>query len=313
MDLAEIRKKANREREGATQHARESRLVQTSPGLPPKSLPEPESASVLPVHEGYFEIAEYEELSGCEPEGMREAVSEPALPHPPEVPQVVQPDVISVPSIAAATALEFVPPPAIPDSEPQQYSTPQSYSQPVVEPSHSHFDPMAVLLAGRAAAGCDEDTPLASLEADEAEDSGFQEFLCFRVASEQYAINIMDIKEIIKPREVTEVPRSPQFIAGILSLRGIIIPVFDLGNRLQLAPSGQTGKERIVVLCRGEELFGVRVDEVLQVVRIAETAIELPPSVLEGIDREFVQGIGRTGGEMIILLNLESILDITIC
>jgi len=67
------------------------------------------------------------------------------------------------------------------------------------------------------------------------------------------------------------------------------------------------------VVGRGEELFGIQVDEVLQVVRVSEEAIEQPPAVLEGIDRDFVQGIGRHGGRMLILLNLGSILDVSLC
>ncbi|MBI5655610.1 MAG: chemotaxis protein CheW, partial [Geobacter sp.] len=126
------------------------------------------------------------------------------------------------------------------------------------------FDPIALLLAGRVAAGFDEETPLASPDGTETEQVDYHEFLCFRVASEQYAISIMEIKEIIKPREVTEVPRVPAFISGVLSLRGIIIPVFAMGTRLQLAPAGEPGKERIIVVSKGEELFGLAVDEVLQ-------------------------------------------------
>ena len=76
----------------------------------------------------------------------------------------------------------------------------------------------------------------------------FQEFLCFRVSAETYAINIMAIKEIIKPREVTEVPRAPAFVSGVLSLRGIIIPVFNMRLRLGLPGVEKSAKERIIVL-----------------------------------------------------------------
>jgi purine-binding chemotaxis protein CheW len=122
----------------------------------------------------------------------------------------------------------------------------------------------------------------------------------------------MEIKEIIKPREITEVPRSPDFISGVLSLRGIIIPVFNMVKRLHLVPVSIPSRERIIVVSKGEELFGIQVDEVLQVVRIPEDAIEQPPAVLEGIDRDFVQGIGRYSSGMLILLNMGSILDVSL-
>lgn len=169
----------------------------------------------------------------------------------------------------------------------------------------SGFDPAAVILNGRlSAAGAEDD--LAGEQQAEAD----LELLCFRVATEDYAISIMDIKEIIKPRDVTEVPRVPNFVRGILSLRGIIIPVFDMRLRLGLPEGVRSERERIVVVKRLDGFCGVLVDQVVQVVRIAEAAVEAPPVVLEGIDREFVQGIGRVAGKMLILLDMEKVLDV---
>ena len=168
------------------------------------------------------------------------------------------------------------------------------------------FDPAAVILKGRQSASGQEEVR----EADQAEAS--LELLCFRVATEDYAISIMDIKEIIKPREVTEVPRVPPFVRGILSLRGIIIPVFDMRLRLGLPAGERTGRERVVVVKRQGGFCGVLVDQVVQVVRIAEAKLEAPPVVLEGIDREFIRGIGRVAGRMLILLDMEKVLDISL-
>jgi purine-binding chemotaxis protein CheW len=170
------------------------------------------------------------------------------------------------------------------------------------------FDPMSVILAGRAAARGDVGV-LASDLVVEHEAADFQELLCFRVANEKYAVNIMEIKEIIKTREVTEVPRVPTYISGVLSLRGIIIPVFNMHMRLGHAVMEESGKERIIVVNKGEEFCGIKVDEVIQVVRVSPASIEPPPLVLDGIDRDFVGGIGRFEGQMLILLNLEKVLD----
>jgi purine-binding chemotaxis protein CheW len=152
-------------------------------------------------------------------------------------------------------------------------------------------------------------TPDLFIEHDGAD---FQELLCFRVADEKYAVNIMEIKEIIKPREVTEVPRVPPYVSGVLSLRGIIIPVFNMHKRLGHAVVKESGKKRIIVVKKGEEFCGVMVDEVIQVVRISPVAIEPPPTVLDGIDRDFVRGIGRFEGQMLILLDLEKVLDLNL-
>ncbi len=172
------------------------------------------------------------------------------------------------------------------------------------------FDPIEAILAGREAAGCGDETDMSAPEQSATEAGDFDEFLCFRVSDEIYGINIMQIKEIIKPREVTEVPRSPSFVSGVISLRGIIIPILDMSDRLGLRRGAVTGRERVVVVRYGEAFTGLLVDEVIQVVRIAKNSLEPAPAVLEEINREFVAGIGRSEDRMIILLNLDTITDI---
>lgn len=176
----------------------------------------------------------------------------------------------------------------------------------------SSSDPIAVLLEGRRNSVSDIEGPGSDSKESDVADGNILELLCFRIDREEYAINILDIKEIIKPREVTEVPRVPSFISGIISLRGIIIPVFDMHARLGLQHASDTGKERVVVVRSAGELFGICVDEVKQVARIYNSGIEPTPSVLDGIDREFVTGIGRVDGRMLILLNLENLLDVSL-
>lgn len=169
------------------------------------------------------------------------------------------------------------------------------------------FDPATLILRGRelaAAEGIDD--------REQEQAVATVELLCFRVADEEYAINIMDIKEIIKPREVTEVPRAPAFVRGILSLRGNIIPIFDMRLRLGLDDGNRSERERIIVVKRGSGFCGIVVDEVVQVVRIPAAGLEAPPVVLEGMDREFVVAIGRVSGRMLILLDMEKVLDINL-
>jgi purine-binding chemotaxis protein CheW len=173
----------------------------------------------------------------------------------------------------------------------------------------AYRDPIEVILAGRDAAGCDEELPNDEEITGSASENCL-EYLCFRVSDEIYGVNIMDIKEITKTRIVTEVPRAPTFVSGIISLRGTIIPIIDMRFRLGLPREIVTGKERIVVIKHDQSFSGLLVDEVIQVVRINKENMEPAPSVLEGIDRDFVSGIGRSEGRLIIILNLESIADI---
>jgi purine-binding chemotaxis protein CheW len=175
--------------------------------------------------------------------------------------------------------------------------------------SDTLFDPLSAIVAGRVAA--EDQNILSDKPGESVVENGFlADFLCFRVSNEIYVIDIMDLKEIIKPRELTEVPRVPTFVSGILSLRGTIIPIFNMRKRLGLPELQQNLKERILVVKKGEELCGLLVDEVIQVIKLRTDTIEEAPSVLDGIAREFVDGIGRCNDNMLILLNLQNILNV---
>ena len=170
-------------------------------------------------------------------------------------------------------------------------------------------DPVQVIMDGRKVSGCDEEMP------DEQElfcllPEKCLEYLSFRVYDEIYGINIMDIKEIIKPRDVTEVPCAPPFVSGIISLRGTIIPIIDMRCRLGFQTGIATGKERVIVIKNNSSLSGLLVDEVIKVVRLDKENLEPAPSVLEGVDRDFLSGIGRSEGRFIIILNLDTVADI---
>lgn len=172
-------------------------------------------------------------------------------------------------------------------------------------------DPLKAILAGREAAGCDGIIQPVSVEQLPTETTGnFVEFLTVRIADELYGIDIMRIKEIIKPRPVTEVPRSPVFLPGVISLRGVIIPVIDMLSRLGFIVEADSVNQRIVVIRTGTGFAGLLVDDVIQVLRIDSESIEHAPAVLEDIDREFISGIGRNDNRMIIILNLDNIADI---
>jgi purine-binding chemotaxis protein CheW len=143
-------------------------------------------------------------------------------------------------------------------------------------------------------------------EGDEEEEQ--LKVLTFNLGQEEYALNIMDIKEIIRPGEVTEVPRTPDYIQGILSLRGTIIPVFDVNGRLGLSTGESQSENRIVVVKWQEHLFGLLVDRVVQVMNIPLDRIDPPPEILGGVEGEFLRGVGKVDDRLIILLNLGRIL-----
>jgi purine-binding chemotaxis protein CheW len=134
------------------------------------------------------------------------------------------------------------------------------------------------------------------------------QLLTFMLGGEEYALNIMDIKEIIRSREFTEVPRAPEYILGIISLRGTIIPIYDVNKRLSLSPGERGPQNRIVVVRSREHLFGLHVDSVVQVMDIPLNSIEPPPEILGGVEGEFLRGVGKLDERLIILLNLTRVL-----
>ncbi|TYP00131.1 chemotaxis signal transduction protein [Geothermobacter ehrlichii] len=156
-----------------------------------------------------------------------------------------------------------------------------------------------------------EEAYLKAFEGTNAEETGPRaRWLAFVLGREHYAVSIDHVREIIKPREVTDIPRVPDYLLGVISLRGVIVPIFDLCRRLRLGESGLSEHTRIIVCELGDRVAGLLVDSISQVVDMSEEHIEPPPAILTGLDREMVEGVGRVQGRMIILLNLEQVLNI---
>lgn len=138
------------------------------------------------------------------------------------------------------------------------------------------------------------------------------QYLTFSLSAEEYALDILQISEIIKLRELTDVPRAPEFVVGIMSLRGVVVPVFDLRCRLNLGKVEMSADSRIIVCQSGEVQAGLLVDKVNEVVNIDARKIEPPPGVLSDEERDTVFGLGRHQGRLIILLQMDRILNISL-
>ena len=141
-------------------------------------------------------------------------------------------------------------------------------------------------------------------------DTMARRWLAFSLGSEDYALDISMIREILKPREITEIPRVPEFLLGIISLRGNIIPIFDLKRRLGLGEATIDQDSRIIVCQEGDRLAGLLIDRITQVTSIQEEGIEPPPAIFSGRDRAMLDGVGRVQGNVLILLNITNVLTI---
>ncbi len=134
-----------------------------------------------------------------------------------------------------------------------------------------------------------------------------RELITFSVGGETHAVDIGQTREIIKMRSITEVPRVPAFVKGVVAVRGQVIPAIDLRLRLGMPEAPPTRRSRILVCEVDGEAHGLIVDTVSSVVRLRDENIETPPSMGGGGEADFVAGIGRVGEELIILLDLPSV------
>jgi purine-binding chemotaxis protein CheW len=136
--------------------------------------------------------------------------------------------------------------------------------------------------------------PAAKDGLDDAGDDAVREYLAFELGREQYALPLSCIREIVRVPAVTEVPRGPKAVLGIISMRGAVTTVLDLRLKLQVDVAPLGPKTRILIVDGGSEVMGLLVDAVLQVYRLREQEVELA-SVLGSGAPSYLVGIGRPG------------------
>lgn len=206
---------------------------------------------------------------------------------------------VSEPPESEGSAPAFPEPPAGVPTEAADHGVQLDWADEALEKLFSGEDSLALVAA-------DQDHALTFLEAQE----GGQQYLAFHLDREEYGLDIRTISEIIKVKEFTDVPRVPDFVLGIISLRGVIVPVYDLSMRLRLGGSRLTANSRIIVCQSGDLSVGLLVDDITQVITLGDEKIEPPPAVLSGLDKDCMTGVGRFQGRMIILLNVENVLNV---
>lgn len=135
--------------------------------------------------------------------------------------------------------------------------------------------------------------------------------LVFGLGSEEFALHIRSVQEIIGMQQVTRLPGTPPFVRGVINLRGKVIPVVDLRARFGLPARQQTTKTCIVVVQVGVsdvQTVGFIVDIVTEVIELAEDQLELPPSMGGDLDTDFVVGVGKVSDRVLIVLEAERLL-----
>ncbi|HXY78117.1 MAG TPA: chemotaxis protein CheW [Candidatus Acidoferrales bacterium] len=133
------------------------------------------------------------------------------------------------------------------------------------------------------------------------------QLVSFRLGGEEFGLDILRVQEIIRLQPLTRVPNSPDFIAGVMNLRGRIIPVVALRRRFGLEPVSADKQTRIVVVETKGAVLGFIVDAVSEVLRIPAETIEPPPGVGKA-EREYVSGVGKLDDRLLILLDVDRLM-----
>ena len=135
-----------------------------------------------------------------------------------------------------------------------------------------------------------------------------QQYAVFRMGGEEFALEINRVVEVLPRQGVLPIPNLPEFFAGIIDLRGLVVPVLDLRKRFRLDPEPGS-MERVIIIRKKKERIGVLVDEVMEVLSFDSSTLSAPPSIFAGIGSEYLKGIGKTDGRMIMVLEIRHILS----
>lgn len=131
-----------------------------------------------------------------------------------------------------------------------------------------------------------------------------KQLVVFSIHGEDFGVEITQVNEIIRPVEIFKVPNTPEFIEGLINLRGKVHTVINLRKRFKLPSHGFDDSTKIIMASVNSAIAGFIVDEVKEIVRVEEEDIENTPSALAGLKRKYVNGIAKTGDRIILMLDL---------
>lgn len=134
------------------------------------------------------------------------------------------------------------------------------------------------------------------------------QLISFGIGNEDYGVDIQTVKEVIRKKEITRLPKAPVFVKGVINLRGDVIPIIDMRERFGMEQKEYTDMTRVIVAEVEGRSVGMVVDSVSHVIRMEETEIEPPPPCVGKISEEYIRGVGKVGEKLIVLLKIENIL-----
>jgi purine-binding chemotaxis protein CheW len=133
--------------------------------------------------------------------------------------------------------------------------------------------------------------------------------IVFQLKDEEYAIPVQQVRSIEKVQHITRVPRTPNFVKGVINLRGVVTPIIDLRMRFGIEEAPVSENTRVIIVALGEIEVGFIVDAANDVIDIPTDAIEPTPEVVDAVEVDYINGVAKIGKRLLILLNLEKVLD----
>lgn len=137
------------------------------------------------------------------------------------------------------------------------------------------------------------------------------QLVAFKLSKEEYGVSILHVQEIKRLTDITRVPYTPEFIKGVMNLRGSVLPVIDLKKRLGLVEEPYSEDTRIIIVKVDDISIGMIVDAVTEVLAIGPDHIEAPEAVVDGTENNFISGVGNLDNRLVIMLNLNEIVGLT--
>ncbi|NLG33110.1 MAG: chemotaxis protein CheW [Syntrophomonadaceae bacterium] len=135
-----------------------------------------------------------------------------------------------------------------------------------------------------------------------------RQVVAFRLGDEEYAVEIQAVKEIIRPTDITRIPRAPGYFLGLINLRGIIVPVISLSKRLRDQVREMTDQSRIIILNVDDTHVGITVDNVTEVFTMTRDQLE-ESRVLDLVDSKFIREVAKIEDRLILLLDLAEVFN----
>ena len=151
---------------------------------------------------------------------------------------------------------------------------------------------------------------MSEITAKQAVSDELLQLVSFNIGEEEFGVDILKVQEINRMVEITRVPNAPEYVDGVINLRGKVIPVINLRRRFGLQRKEKDKNTRIIVVELSGKVLGFVVDAVSEVLRIPQSVTEPPPSIIGGIRAEYITAIGKLENRLLILLDLERVLTV---